>query len=149
MRVLAAAIFSALCLATLAGCSASKQPPIGRWEGTYETDDDMVVVRVEILSSGSIYLSAPDAMDIAAVPANQRGPMRERLASSLAESWGEVEPRTFDFDGRVFRKPGGIAPQMEWNPDSKTMTVVIYLGMKTARIPLRQVKDFSADPWTS
>jgi hypothetical protein len=73
--------------------------------------------------------------------------MREKLAASLASSWGSVEGRAMDFDGRVFRKPGGIAPQMEWNPDSKTMTVVVYFGMKTARIPLHQVKDFSADPW--
>jgi hypothetical protein len=52
-----------------------------------------------------------------------------------------------DFDGRVFRKPGGVAPQMEWNPDSKKMTVVVYLGMKTVRIPVHVVKDFSDDPW--
>jgi hypothetical protein len=149
MRKWAATILSALCIVTVAACSFSHQPPVGRWEGTYESDDDMVVVRVEIVQNGTLSVSAPDAMDIGGVPADQRGPMRERLAASLASSWGSVEGRTMDFDGRVFRKPGGIAPQMEWNPDSKTMTAVIYLGMKTTRIPLRAVKDFSADPWSA
>lgn len=147
MRALAAAALALLSIAVLVSCSSSKQPPAGRWEGSYETDDDMVVVRLEITANGAIYLSAPDAMDIGAVPVDQRKPMREKLAASLVSGWGEVEPRVFDFDGRVFRKPGGIAPQLEWNPDSKTMTAVIYLGMKTARIPLRAVTDFSADPW--
>jgi len=136
MRKFAAAVLSVLCLAGLIGCSHSKQPPAGRWEGSYETDDDMVVVRLEIAANGTIYLSAPDAIDIGAVPPDQRGPMRDKLAATLSSSWGEVEGRTMDFDGRVFR-----------NPDSKKMTVVVYLGMKTVRIPVHVVKDFSDDPW--
>src|SRR5580704_7320404 len=104
MRVLAAAIMGVLCLAFVAGCSHGQQPPAGRWEGTYETDDDMVVVRVEIAANGTVYLSAPDAIDIGATPSDQRGPMRERLANGLASSWDSVEGRRMDFDGRVFRK---------------------------------------------
>ena len=53
-----------------------------------------------------------------------------------------------DFDGHAFRKPGGVTPQMEWNPDSRELKLVVYLGMKPAiRIPLRSVKDFSPNPW--
>ena len=88
-------------------------------------------------------------MDIAGTPSDQRGPMRDRLAATLSSSWSDVEGRTMDFDGRVFRKPGGLAPQMEWNPDSQKMTVVVYLGMKTIRIPVRAVKDFSDNPWNA
>ena len=146
MRRFAAAVLSVLCFAVIVGC-AHKQPPVGRWEGTYETDDDMVVVRLEIAANGTIYLSAPDAMDIGGTPPDQRGPMRDKLAATLSSSWSGVEGRTMDFDGRVFRKPGGLAPQMEWNPDSQKMTVVVYLGMKTIRIPVHAVKDFSDNPW--
>jgi hypothetical protein len=53
-----------------------------------------------------------------------------------------------DFDGHVFRKPGGIAPQMEWNPDTRRMTLIVYLGMNTVRIPMRAVSDFPGDPWS-
>jgi hypothetical protein len=147
MRIWTAAVLGVVGVVAIASCSQNKQPPIGRWEGTYETADEMVVARVEIVPNGTIYLSAPDALNITGVPDDQRAPMRARLAATLASDWGSVEGRTLEFDGRVFRKPGGIAPQMEWNPDSQTMTVVAYLGMKTVRIPLRAVKDFSADPW--
>ena len=67
MRKCAAAILSVLCVAVIVGC-AHKQPPTGRWEGAYETDDDMVAVRLEIAANGTIYLSAPDAMDIGGTP---------------------------------------------------------------------------------
>ena len=147
MRKFAAAFLGVMCLAGLIGCSHSGQPPVGRWEGSYETDDDMVVVRLEIAANGTIYLSAPDVMDIGGTPPDQRGPMRDKLAATLSSSWSGVEGRTMDFDGRVFRKPGGLAPQMEWNPDSQKMTVVVYLGMKTIRIPVHAVKDFSDNPW--
>ncbi len=148
MRVFAAAVLAALCLATMAGCSQTKQPPPGRWVGSYDTDDTMIVARLEIAPNGTIFLSAPDALNIGAVSADQRAAMRDRLAAGLASSWGDVEPRQMDFDGHVFRKPGGIAPQMEWNPDTKRMTLIVYLGMNTVRIPMRAVADFPGDPWS-
>jgi len=61
-----------------------------------------------------------------------------------------AQPRPMDFDGRVFRKPGGVAPQMEWNPQSGQMTVVLYFGTRPAlRVPLRSVPQFSTDPWAA
>lgn len=148
MRALIAVISSGLCLLTVLACSSAKTPPAGRWEGAYEAQDVMVAVRLEISNKGDIFLSAPDLSDIQNTQADDRPALRERLAEDLASSWGAVEPRTLDFDGRVFRKPGGIAPQMEWNPDSKQMTVVLYLGMRPAlRVPLHAVSEFSADPW--
>jgi len=77
-----------------------------------------------------------------------RAGLRQHLADSLAAGWSDVEPRPMDFDGRVFRKPGGVAPQMEWNPDAKQMTVVLYLSTQTTlRVPLRAVSQFSANPF--
>jgi hypothetical protein len=39
---------------------------------------------------------------------------------------------------------------MEWNPQSKQMTVVLYFGTHAAlRVPLRAVSDFSQDPWAA
>jgi hypothetical protein len=150
MRAALAAFLSGLCLLSLVACSGTKAPPIGRWEGVYETPDTMVVVRLEITNKGDIYLSAPNALDIMTTPADQRPAMREHLTDELVQSWSAVVPRPMDFDGRVFRKPGGIAPQMEWNPQSKQMTVVLYFGRQPAlRVPLRAVSDFSADPWAA
>jgi hypothetical protein len=147
MRAYLAALVSVLCLAA---CSNTKVPPVGRWEGVYEAPDEMVVVRLEITPKGDIYLSAPNALDIEATPADQRPVMRAHLTDELVQSWSAVTPRPLDFDGRVFRKPGGVAPQMEWNPQSKQMTVVLYFGMHAAlRVPLRAVSDFSQDPWAA
>ena len=100
-------------------------------------------------SKGDIYLSAPDATDIGNAAAEDRAAIRRKLAEGLSVAWGEVQPRQYDFDGRVFRKPGGVAPQLEWNPDQKSMMAVVYLGLRPSiRIPLHPVADFSSDPWT-
>lgn len=149
MRASVAAFVSGLCLLALVACSAAKTPPAGRWEGAYEAPDMMVVVRLEITNKGEIYLSAPNALDIMTAPADQRPVIRAHLADELAQGWSSAVARPMDFDGRVFRKPGGVAPQMEWNPQSRRMTVVLYFGMQTLRVPLRAVSDFSADPWTA
>lgn len=150
MRAYMAAFVSVLCLLTVSACSHTKPPPVGRWEGVYEAPDEMVVVRLEISPKGEIYLSAPNALDIMTTPADQRPAVRARLTDELMQGWSAVVPRAMEFDGRVFRKPGGLAPQMEWNPQSKQMTVVLYFGMHAAlRVPLRAVSDFSQDPWAA
>jgi hypothetical protein len=75
--------------------------------------------------------------------------MRQRLAEDLAQGWDEVAPRAMDFDGGVFRKPGGVAPQAIWDAKSRTMQLVVYLGARSAlNIPMRAVGDFSDNPWS-
>ena len=148
MRTLSALFACGLCLIALSGCSMAHNPPVGLWEGTYEASDVMAVIRLEISPKGEIFLSAPDAVDIQNTTADDRPAMRQKLAEGLAAGWSSVQPRPLDFDGRVFRKPGGIAPQLEWNPDSKQMTAILYFGMRSAlRVPLRSVEAFSGDPW--
>jgi len=145
MRALSAVILSSFVLVALVGCS-SHVPPTGRWEGAFEAQDLMAVIRLEISPKGEIFLSAPDALDIA--PGTDKAELRQRLSQELAASWTSVESRSLDFDGYVFRKPGGIAPQLEWNPETKQMTAVLYLGMRAAlRVPLRAVPQFSVSPW--
>jgi len=147
MRTLSTGLVVCLCLAFAFACSAPK-PPSGRWEGTYESAQTMIASRLEIDKNGLIYVSAPDALDITASDDAGREVIRQRLAMGLAEGWSEVTPRTLDFDGKVFRKPGGIAPQMEWNPDTRQMSLIVYPGTQASiRIEMRAVKDFSADPW--
>jgi hypothetical protein len=149
MRVLAAAMIAGLCLAGAFACSRA-HPPVGRWEGTYESSDAMVAARVQIDSSGNVYVSAPDAMDFPAPSDEQRAAMHARLAQGLATAWGEVQARRYDFDGQTFRKPGGFAPQMEWDAHTRQMTLIVYLERRPGiRIPLHAVSDFSADPWST
>ena len=149
MRILTAALAVGLCLAGAFACSRA-HPPVGRWEGTYESNDAMVAARVQIDSSGNVYVSAPDAMDFPPPSEDQRAAMHARLAQGLANAWGEVQPRHYDFDGSVFRKPGGIAPQMEWDARAGQMTLIVYLERRPGiRIPLRAVSDFSPDPWST
>ncbi len=141
MRILPALIVSGFCLAALVGCGRHEEPPVGRWEGTYAASDAVVAVRLEISPKGDIFLSAPDVLDVGSDA--DRSAIRQRLSDQLAASWPSVQPRPFDFDGRVFRKPGGIAPQLEWDPDTKRMTAVLYFGMRSAlRVPLRPVSSF-------
>jgi hypothetical protein len=144
MRFLARFVALASVLA-MAACSHAA-PPSGRWEGVYDANGTVVAARVEITPKGDVYVSAPDAMGVAST--DDRAAIHQRLADGLNQSWGSVVPRQMDFDGKTFRKPGGIAPQMEWDAASNTMTLVLYLGTAPAiRMPLHPVKDFSPNPF--
>jgi hypothetical protein len=132
--------------AALAGCS-KPQPPVGKWEGGTETGGNLVAARVEILPSGAVKISAPDLTN-AIGNREQIDAMRAQLAADLANGWSNVTPRSFDFDGKTFRKPGGIAPQMVWDKDTNQLTLELYIGAQPAMpVPLRPVADFHDDPF--
>ena len=43
----------------------------------------------------------------------------------------------------MFRKPGGVAPQLEWDPGRKRMTMVYYSGNRNSvRVALSAVSEF-------
>ena len=134
--------------AALAGCS-KPEPPVGKWEGGYEGGGDLVAARVEILSGGGVKISAPDITN-AIGNRDQIDAMHAQLAADLANGWSEVTPRNFDFDGKTFRKPGGVAPQMVWDKDSNQLTLELYIGARPAMpVPLRPVNDFHDNPFGS
>jgi hypothetical protein len=138
--------FAALMLCTLAACSPSA-PPEGRWEGAYESGDTMIVARLETTHDGQVRISLPDITGVSNDPA-ERTTTRESLAERLAGGWGEVAPRPMDFDGTTFRKPGGIAPQIDYDKSTNTMNVYVYLGTSPAiLVPLHSVANFSDNPW--
>jgi hypothetical protein len=140
-------LFAVLALA-LAACS-KPAPPVGKWEGGTESGGTIVAARVEILPSGQVKVSAPDIMYITA-SREQIDELRARLSSGLVNGWSEVAPRTFDFDGTTFRKPGGIAPQMVWDKASNAMTLELFIGARPALpIPLRPVSDFHDNPFAA
>lgn len=147
MRPLSAFLVIGLCLVTGFACSRA-QPPTGRWEGTYESARTMIAARLQIDKDGTITISAPDAFDVKANAPGAREVIRQKLAMDLAEHWDAVAPMRFDFDGKIFRKPGGIAPQLEWDAGTRQMTMFVYPGREaTIRVPLHAVKKFSPDPW--
>jgi len=140
-------LFAVLALA-LAACS-KPAPPVGKWEGGYESGGTIVAARVEILPSGQVKVSAPDITYITG-SREQIDELRARLSAGLVNGWSEVAPRTFDFDGKTFRKPGGIAPQMVWDKASNAMTLELFIGARPALpIPLRPVSDFHDNPFAS
>ena len=140
-----AACFIAILLAVSA-CSKPR-PPVGKWEGGYESGGTLVVARVEILPSGQVKVMAPDITNLTGP---QIAGYRARLAADLANGWSSIEPRDFDFDGKTFRKPGGFAPQMVWDKDSNHLTLQLYIGANPAMpVPLRPVDDFHDNPWAS
>jgi hypothetical protein len=146
MRKIAYVLATALALLS---CS-HPAPPMGRWQGTYESADTMIAVRLEIGPDGLVRVSAPDLGDIGAASPDDRAQMRDKLASDLAAGWESVDSRVMDFDGSAFRKPGGIAPQMIWKAKSRQMWVVVYLGTRPGlRIAMHEVGDFSDNPWPS
>jgi hypothetical protein len=133
-------------LVALAGCS-KPQPPVGKWEGGYESGGDLVAARVEILAGGAVKISAPDVTN-AIGNRDQVEAMRAQLAADLVNGWSDVTPRTFDFDGKTFRKPGGVAPQMVWDKGTNQMTLELYIGANPALpVPLRPVNDFHDNPF--
>ncbi|MBU6443937.1 MAG: hypothetical protein KGR48_08475 [Alphaproteobacteria bacterium] len=147
MRPVTMAFIVGLSLAAGFACSAPKAP-VGHWEGTYETRDTMIAARLEIDKDGTILISAPDMLDVSATDPDERAAIRQRIASNLTQDWAATQPRQMSFDGTVFRKPGGVAPQLEWNPDTKQMTMIVYFGTQpSVRVPLHAVDQFSDNPW--
>ena len=107
----------------------------------------VVVARLEIDSSGVVRVSAPNAIiDITQMSKQQLADLRKRLDAGLAQSWSGVGPVPLEFDGHVFHKPGGVAPQLEWDGAGKKMTLVFYSGSRpSVHVPLDSVADFSSD----
>ena len=139
------AIFLTLLL--LAGCGKS-QPPTGKWEGGASTGGTVVAARVEIGDSGLVRVSAPDITNLDGARPEVLLNQRARLQAELVNAWDEVKPRPFDFDGKTFRKPGGVAPQMVWDKATNRMTLQLYIGANPALpVVLRPVNAFHDDPF--
>jgi hypothetical protein len=130
----------------LSACS-SPHPPTGRWQGFYDGADVMIGARLEISNTGAIRVSAPNAMaDFTAMSDEDRKTIHDRLETGLAQSWPHVEPIALDFDGKDFHKPGGVAPQLEWDASAKAMTLIFYSGTHpSVRVMLVPVADFGDD----
>jgi hypothetical protein len=140
-------LFAVLAVA-LAACS-KPTPPVGKWEGGYEAGGDLVAARVEVLPSGQVKVMAPDITN-AMGPRAQIDELRARLTADLANGWSEVAPRTFEFDGTTFRKPGGVAPQMVWDKGSNQMTLELFIGARPALpVPLHPVDAFHDNPFAA
>ena len=138
-----------LTLLLLAGCG-KPQPPAGKWEGGTLSGGTIVVARVEIGADRLIKVSAPDITNLGGAPPETLLNEREKLQSDLVNVWDDVKPRTFDFDGKTFRKPGGLAPQMMWDKATGQMTLKIYIGANPALpVVLRPVDAFHDDPFAS
>jgi len=131
----------------LAACSNNPRPPVGRWQGAYEDPNLIVVARLEIDSSGVVRISAPNAiLDSAPMSKKERADLHKSLDASLAQSWSSIGPLPLEFDGHIFHKPGGVAPQLEWDDAAKKMVLVFYSGNRASvHVPLDSVGDFSSD----
>ena len=138
-RFLAVALAGSL---ALSAC-ADPRPPTGRWEGVYEDGNVIIVARLEIKPDGVIRVSAPNAIIETPVPTDERSALRRQLQERLTASWPYVDPLRLDFDGKAFRKPGGVAPQLEWDGGKKQMTLVFYSGNRSSvHVPLAAVSEF-------
>src|SRR5262245_7993478 len=129
----------------LSAC-ADPRPPAGRWEGVYDDAGLIVVARLEIGDEGVVRVSAPNAITEGVVLSQaERARLVDDLRSRLAASWPAVKPLPLEFDGSSFRKPGGVAPQLEWDADHKRMTMVYYSGNRASvRVPLTGVAEFGS-----
>ncbi|MBV9420591.1 MAG: hypothetical protein JO348_12535 [Alphaproteobacteria bacterium] len=144
MRPILALLFGVL---VLTGCS-KPQAPAGRWEGGYDQDGTFIAARLEIETDGKVRVSAPDVTDPSLVSDSDRAMMRRNMAERLAGGWGEVVPRPMSFDGKIFRLPGRIAPQIEYDNTTNVMTLYVYLGTNPViKMPLKPVADFSDNPF--
>ena len=143
MPLFARLILTVAGLVVLSAC-ADPAPPAGRWQGVYEGGDAMVAARLEIDPEGSVRVSAPNAfLNFAAMSTTERMEMRSELLAGLAAAWPSIGPMELTFDGKTFRKPGGVAPQLEWDNGRREMTLVVYPGLHdTIRFPLERVDHF-------
>lgn len=131
----------------LSSCS-DPLPPVGRWEGTYQSGGTFIVARLELAAGPSARISTADVTDPSIASDSDRIAMEQNLAERLTGSWGEIAPSPLVFDGTTFRKPGGTAPLFVWDRAANTMMLYVYLGAQTAiLVTLHPVAIFSADPW--
>ena len=138
----------AFVLVAVTACS-KPVPPVGKWEGGTERSGTLVVARVEVLPNGTVRVMAPDITNVMG-PRHRIDILRDRMAADLVNGWSEIKPRMFDFDGKTFRKPGGIAPQMVWDKNTNQMVLQLYIGANPALpVPLRPVSEFHDSPWAS
>jgi hypothetical protein len=130
----------------LAACY-KPQPPVGRWQGAYEDGGLIIVARLQIDSAGDVRVSAPNAItDAAPSDESEHAALRAKLKNGLAASWPHVGPLPLEFDGHAFHKPGGVAPQLEWNASAKRMTLVFYSSNRPSiRVALYPVQEFAED----
>ncbi len=137
---------AALIALTVAACSGHPTPPSGRWQGVYEDGNLIVAARLEIDQDGRVRVSAPNAIgDFAAMSQDDRAQLRARLVSGLAHSWADVGTVPLEFDGKDFRKPGGVALQLQWDAHAHRMTMIYYSGSRASvRVPLQTVDDFDS-----
>jgi hypothetical protein len=132
-------------LIVLAACS-EPTPPVGQWQGAYEDAGLMIVARLQIDTAGHVRVSAPNAItDTVPLSDGDRDQLRAKLEAGLAASWPNVAPLPLEFDGHVFHKAGGVAPQLEWDKSAKRMVLIFYSGnRRSVRVPLEAVPDFDA-----
>ena len=144
MRLTVAALLGALLLPS---CS-KPPPPVGHWEGTYQSQSTFIAVRLELAAGPTARISVADATDPSIDKEEDRAAMEQNLADRVAGAWGEIAPTRLAFDGTTFRKLGGTAPLIVWDSSTNTMTLYVYLGAQIAvPVAIRPVSDFSANPW--
>jgi hypothetical protein len=138
--LLRASLAAALLLAACAKPSA----PAGKWEGFYEDEGLIVAVRLEIDAKGTVRVSAPNAVtDKGKLSPVDRAGIRAELTKRLGQSWNLVQPLPLEFDGEAFRKPGGVAPQLEWDAEHTQMTMIYYSANRpSVRVKLAPVEEF-------
>ena len=135
-------LFVALAL-LLAACS-KPAPPVGKWEGGYESG-----------GAGRDIAQRPSQDQRAGNHLNHRQPRADRRTACApigrAGEWLERSVAAhLRLHGKTFRKPGGIAPQMVWDKASNAMTLELFIGAKPALpIPLRPTDDFHENPFAS
>ena len=136
-----------LCAFVLSTCTKAL-PPVGRWEGTFQSGSTFVAARLELADGPSARIYAADVTDPNIATNADRLAMEQNLADRLAGAWGEVAPSPLAFDGITFRAPDRTAPLMVWDPASNAMTLYVYLAaQKAVLVSLHPVADFSASPW--
>ena len=100
---------------------------------------------------GSLYINPASAVRVPVQITALRGG-HTKLREATVLEFGNTEFAIFlstlplEFDGHAFHKPGGVAPQLEWNNAGKKMILVFYSGNRpSVHVPLDSVADFSSD----
>ena len=80
------AVLACLCLAAVAGCSRHVPPPVGRWEGTYDSGSTIVAARMEVTPKEQIYVSAPNAENIGSMSAEDHAAVRQARQQGVIDA---------------------------------------------------------------
>ena len=113
----------------LSACSREDNTPKGRWEGFSESQNWLIVARLELQKGGEMRASALSAF-VAEADLPRRHELETELRAGMKDQWSAVTKTDISFTGNTITRKDGYAPLFIFEPGSGAMIFHFYAGGK-------------------